>query len=75
MAKNINLQKIIDDAKKIGIVNETKVRNIEIRRKFKEMRYEKYIKYDDALIRLAQDYYLSISSIQQIIQGCKTNEY
>ena len=75
MAKNINLQKIIDDAKKIGIVNETKVRNIEIRRKFKEMRYEKYIKYDDALIRLAQDYYLSISSIQQIIQGRKTNEY
>jgi hypothetical protein len=74
MAKNINLDKIISDAKKIGIVNDTKVRNIQIRREFREMR-EKFVKYDDALYNLAQKHFLSISSIQQIISGYKNNEY
>ena len=74
MAKSIDLKKIISDAEKIGIVNQTKVRNIEIRREFREMR-DNSIKYDDALYNLAQKYYLSISSIQQIISGYKNNEY
>jgi hypothetical protein len=74
MAKNINLEKIISEATEIGIVNQTKVRNIEIRRKFKEMR-EKFIKYDDALNALAYEHCLSLSSIQQIIAGYKNKKY
>lgn len=74
MAKNIDLIKIISDAEKIGIANPTKVRNIEIRREFREMR-DTFVKYDDALYKLAQKYFLSISSIQQIISGYKKNEY
>jgi hypothetical protein len=74
MANNINLKKIISDAEKIGIANPTKVRNIEIRREFREMR-DNFVKYDDALYKLAQKYFLSISSIQQIISGYKNNEY
>lgn len=74
MAKSIDLKKIISDAEKIGIVNPTKVRNIEIRREFREMR-DAFVKYDDALYNLAQKYFLSISSIQQIISGYKNNEY
>jgi len=75
MTKNVNLEKIISEAEKIGIVNRTKVRNIEIRRKFREMREENKIKYDDALNILADEYFLSLSSIQQIIVGYKNNEY
>lgn len=75
MAKNVDLEKIISEAEKIGIVNHTKVRNIEIRRKFREMREDNKIKYDDALNLLADEYFLSLSSIQQIIVGYKNNEY
>ena len=75
MAKNVNLDKIISEAEKIGIVNQTKVRNIEIRRKFRKMREDGNTKYDDAITLLASEYFLSISSIQQIIIGYKDNEY
>ena len=68
MSQKKDLQKIIDDAVSIGIANPVKVRNLEIRRKFREMR-NKYVKYDDALMELASEYFLSLSSIQQIIQG------
>lgn len=74
MAKSINLEKIISEANEIGIANPTKVRNIEIRRKFREMR-EKFVKYDDALNTLAFEYCLSLSSIKQIIAGYKNKKY
>ena len=75
MAKSKDLDKIINDALIIGIANPVKIRNIEIRRKFRDMREKEFIKYDDALVALAQEYFLSISSIQQIITGYKNKKY
>jgi hypothetical protein len=75
MAKSKDLEKIIKDAVYIGIANPIKIRNIEIRQKFRDMREKEFIKYDDALVALAQEYFLSISSIQQIITGYKNKEY
>lgn len=67
---NVNIEKTIADAEKLGIANPVKVRNLEIRKKFREMRKE-FCKYDEAVISLAYEYCLSISSIQQIIKNYK----
>ena len=69
-----NIEKIISDAESIGIANPIKVRNIQIRRKFREMR-DKNTKYDDAVNTLADEYFLSLSSILQIICGYKNNDH
>ena len=85
-----NIEKIISDAESIGIANPIKVRNIQIRRKFREMRdkntnieirskfrsmRESNVKYDDAVNTLADEYFLSLSSILQIICGYKNNDH
>lgn len=61
-----NIDKIIKDAESIGVLNKTAARNIAIRERYKKMRAE-FVKYDDAIIQLSKDYFLSISSIKSII--------
>lgn len=69
-----NIEKIIKDAEQLGVLNRTKARNIEIRRKFRVMRGE-FVKYDEAIIKLSEEYHLSISSIQSIIIGHSKTKY
>lgn len=67
-------RKIIAEAEKLGVINKTKARNLEIRSKFKKMR-DDGIKYDDAVIQLSREYFTSISTIQNVIRGYKQSKY
>lgn len=69
-----NIEKIIKDAEELGVLNRTKARNITIRRKFRLLRSE-FVKYDEAIIKLSEEYNLSISSIQSIIIGHSKTKY
>ncbi len=67
MGKNKKeVKKIIADALSLGIASPTKIRNLEIRNKFRSMR-KNMMKYDDAIAQLSKEYFISMASIQKII--------
>ncbi len=59
-------EKIISEARKLGIVNECKVRNIKIQEEFKRLRMTGY-SYEQSLEILADKYFRSRYTIEQII--------
>ena len=61
---------IIEQARKLKIVNETKIRNLKIKEEFDELR-SAFIKYEDAINILANKYYRSPCTIEQIILNKK----
>jgi len=61
--------KIIEAARKLGIVSETKLRNMKIRNEFHKLRRK--IKYEAAIALLSESYFLSESSIAQIVRQNK----
>jgi len=58
---------IIEGARKMGIINETKVRNIKIRTEYKNLREVEKMKYEDAINKLAFDFCLAFATIERII--------
>ena len=61
---------IIAEATKLGIINQTKVRNLKIRRKHNELR-SAGTKYDECVRRLSSEFYVSESSIVKILAVTK----
>ena len=57
---------IIKEAKRIGIASETKIRNFNIRKRFRMMR-KIQIPYEKAVEKLSKEFCLSESSIGKII--------
>lgn len=57
---------IIEEARKLGVVDETKVRDRNIYAAFKSMR-DNEMKYEDAIRKLALQFYVSEKRIENII--------
>lgn len=59
-------EKIISEARRIGIANEIKIRNKCIRKEFHDLR-QNGIKYEDAIKKLSDIHFISYTRIEQII--------
>lgn len=64
---NLHIEKIIEVARKLGIVNETKIRNRKIIDEFRILRQTET--YENATYILADKYNLSEKTIQGIVIG------
>lgn len=65
-------EKVIRSARELGIVNEVAVRNLHIWHKYKKLR-SGFVKYEDAVRQLAEEYFLSFISIERIVCKQKKN--
>ena len=70
MAEKINVKKVIEQAQKLGIADETKIRNMQIRDEFSAMRGQGK-KYEETITVLALKYFRSESLIEQIVNKQK----
>lgn len=59
-------EKIISEARRIGIANEIKIRNKFIRKEFHNLR-SNGVKYEDAVKKLSDTYFISYTRVEQII--------
>lgn len=66
MRNKHNKERIIEEARMLGIADETKIRNIRIRDEYNELRTQK-IKYFERVHQLADKYFLGVKAIESII--------
>jgi hypothetical protein len=67
MTEKINVKKVIEQAKKLGIADETKIRNMQIRDEYTRLR-RKGKKYEHVIALLAEKHFRSESSITKIVR-------
>lgn len=61
--------RIINEARGLGIADETKIRNMEICAEYGELRVCGKCKYEETINRLSEKWFLSFGSIEKIIQN------
>ena len=71
LSKENEKQRIIEDARRLGIASETKIRNLKIRGEYKLLRRQHRCK--EALYILADKYFLDYKTIQTAVYQ-KNNE-
>lgn len=62
--------RIIEQARKLEIADEIKIRNLQIYDEYVKLR-DKFMSYEKAMDTLAYKYFLSPSSIEKIVQARK----
>lgn len=64
---NATEEKIVADARKLGVLDETKLRDLKIYREYLLLKQHPDYKYETAISSLANKYFLSVERIRTII--------